>query len=368
MGLKLGSLDINKAYLGSTEIKKCYLGNDLVFGKNTVFVFRTTSINQTIEMPYDQNGSYTGYIITESGTFLNSYDNRFLTFSNIGDHEVTITGLINGFYYSNSSDAIDLVEIKSFGRLIVTTDSFYGCVNLNITATDTPVLSTAFMSSVFRDCSILMFNNTINEWDMSNTEVMPSMFYGAEMFNQPLNDWDTSNVTNMFSVFREAMIFNQPLNNWDTSNVSSFGSMFWDAVDFNQNIDSWQTDSMENISSMFRGATSFNQPVNSWDTSNVTNMFAVFRDATSFNQPLNNWNFNSVTNMNNFMLGKTFNDYDASNYDLLLATLNGVNGLIFANMSNVNINMGTIKYTASGASDRADLVSKGFIITDGGQV
>jgi len=42
--------------------------------------------------------------------------------------------------------------------------------------------------------------------------------------------------------------------------------------------------------------------------------------------------------------------------------------LIFANMVNINLVFGSINYTAAGAAARANLVSKGFIITSGIQV
>ena len=90
------------------------------------------------------------------------------------------------------------------------------------------------------------------------------MFYKARSFNQSLNNWNVSNVTNMRWMFEDARSFNQPLNNWNVSNVKYMGAMF-------------------------QGARSFNQPLNNWNVSNVRNMKRMFAGATSFNQPLNNW-------------------------------------------------------------------------------
>ena len=69
------------------------------------------------------------------------------------------------------------------------------------------------------------------------------------------------------------------------------------------------------------------------------------------------------------MLNKTAANYSTTNMDALYIKLdNAVGGLVFANMTNVNINFGTINYTAAGAAARASLVSKGFIIISGVQV
>ena len=80
------------------------------------------------------------------------------------------------------------------------TRSFWFCINLIITAPDTPVLS--------------------------QVDQMVQMFANAESFNQSIENWDVSNVNNMSNMFQGCQAFNQPLNNWDVSNVSSMGGMF----------------------------------------------------------------------------------------------------------------------------------------------
>jgi hypothetical protein len=66
------------------------------------------------------------------------------------------------------------------------------------------------------------------------------MFSGAEVFNQSLNDWDVSNVTDMIYMFSSATSFNQSLNDWDISNVEEFGCMFEEASSFNQSLVNWK--------------------------------------------------------------------------------------------------------------------------------
>ena len=50
--------------------------------------------------------------------------------------------------------------------------------------------------------------------------------FGMHIFNQPLNNWNVSNVSNMKNMFCHAQLFNQPLNNWNVSNVKDMERMF----------------------------------------------------------------------------------------------------------------------------------------------
>tara|TARA_B100001996_G_scaffold76211_1_gene56297 strand:- start:24830 stop:29548 length:4719 start_codon:yes stop_codon:yes gene_type:complete len=59
------------------------------------------------------------------------------------------------------------------------------------------------------------------------------MFYGNSVFNQPLNNLDVSKVTNMDGVFVGAFAFNQDIGSWDVSSVTSMDSMFENATSFN---------------------------------------------------------------------------------------------------------------------------------------
>jgi surface protein len=51
------------------------------------------------------------------------------------------------------------------------------------------------------------------------------MFESASVFNQPVNNWDVSSVTNMMDMFNSAFNFNQALDSWDVSNVSAMDNM-----------------------------------------------------------------------------------------------------------------------------------------------
>ena len=257
------------------------------------------------------------------------------------------------------------------------------------------------MASMFNNAS--QFNQPIGSWDVSNVTNMASMFRDAELFNQDIGSWDVSNVinmnvmfqrfngttssfnnggspsisawtpssvTSMFGMFNAANIFNQDIGNWDVSNVTAFGGMFLGTI-FNNggspSISGWTINTLSpfgvSMYVMF-GFTQFNQPIGSWNVGNVNNMEEMFRSNFSFNQNIGGWNVSGVTNFNNFMQNKTFSDYSTTNLD---AIYNGWSSLPSVKPL-ININFGTIKYTAGSSAGKAILQGSpnNWVITDGG--
>lgn len=133
--------------------------------------------------------------------------------------------------------------------------TFFGCRNLDITATDVPDLTKCnSLKSTFYFCQNLIYNNTINNWDVSNIKDMSNMFTKAEKFNQNINDWIVSNVEDMSFMFCYASVFNQPLNNWDVSQVRNMNTMFYSAKMFNQNISNWDVRNVTEWDKIFYGS------------------------------------------------------------------------------------------------------------------
>jgi surface protein len=54
------------------------------------------------------------------------------------------------------------------------------------------------------------------------------MFYGCIKFNQSLNNWNVSNVTYMENMFNRCKSFNQDISKWNVSKVEDSESMFED--------------------------------------------------------------------------------------------------------------------------------------------
>jgi surface protein len=193
-----------------------------------------------------------------------------------------------------------LIDIVQWGTVSWTgmQNAFFGCKNLDITATSAPDLSNVkSLEKTFSFCEKLNSPNLIN-WDISNVTTTTGMFQFASSFNQPIGSWNTSNVVNMESMFSSAIAFNQSINGWNTGNVTNMSAMFYDADAFNQPIDNWDVSNVINMSNLFSEADAFNQPLSNWNTSNVKYMASMFSGTGAFNQPIGNWNTSNVENMN----------------------------------------------------------------------
>ena len=234
------------------------------------------------------------------------------------DYRIEISGVFPQIRFNNAGDRTKIRNITQWGSIAWQSMqySFYGCTNLNISATDVPDLSNVTnMTYMFGDCTSLNGPANIGDWDTSNITNMESMFFFATSFNQPIGDWDTSNVVNMRRMFEFATFFNQPIGNWDTSIVTNMESMFGRASSFNQPIGDWDTSSVINMGHMFSSAASFNQPIGDWDTSKVTEIDNMFDGATSFNQPIGDWDTSKVTNMSQTFIEATSFNQDIGNWD-----------------------------------------------------
>jgi surface protein len=178
---------------------------------------------------------------------------------------------------------------------------------------------------------------------------MNNMFDSVSVFNQPLNNWNVSNVIDMSSMFYKAFAFNQPLNNWNVANVANMTTMFAYAIVFNQNINNWNVSNVQNMLYMFQNAFAFNQPLNNWPVSSVQNMDSMFQNALVFNQPLNNWNVSNVTNMTS-MFDNT--NLSTNNYN---AILNSWSTLTL--QPNVTLGVLGLIYTSAGLIGHTNLTN-----------
>lgn len=232
---------------------------------------------------------------------------------------------------NNGQDKNRLIDIVNWGTTAwnAMNNAFYGCANLQISATDVPDLTNVQnMSQAFRGCTVLngpanignwnttsvtnmkgmfqeasAFNQNINNWNTANVTTMVSMFQDARAFNQPVDTWNTQNAGNINAIFKGASAFNQPLGNWNTRQVTDMSSAFEDASAFNQPIGTWDTGNVTLIYNIFKGASAFNQPIGAWNTQKVNLMSGMFNGASAFNQPIGTWNTESVWQMDNMFAG-----------------------------------------------------------------
>jgi surface protein len=83
---------------------------------------------------------------------------------------------------NNGANRRRLVDVSQWGTMAWTSlqNSFYGCENLNITATDLPNFgAVANMSQAFRGCTSLNGPANINSWNTAAATNMSLMFYQA---------------------------------------------------------------------------------------------------------------------------------------------------------------------------------------------
>ena len=357
--LRRGNTDINA--LGN-NINKAYLGTIEVFCNVFVSLWETTTASETITLPTPTNYR----VDWGDGTVTTNTNSHEYLVAN--QYTIKISGDITDFAFNNGGDKTKILEVSNFSKLQMISSSFNGCGNLDITATDIPIINNSLLN-VLKGCGSLLFNTSLNNWDVGLVTTFAGLFENATLFNQPINNWVTTNLVTLTNCFRTCANFNQNVDSWDVSSVTSVQNCFQNTYVFNLPLNNWDTSSVNNMIGTFRNS-GFNLPLNNWDTSSVTKMLDMWRGSlTKFNQDLSIWDFSSVTNIDRFMQERTNTDYDATHYDnLLIKWDNSIGGLVFANMVDVNIGMGTIKYTTAGASARASLISKGFIITDGGQI
>jgi surface protein len=268
----------------------------------TSFTLPTTGSGYDYEVDWDNDGIYDE---------TNLFGNATHDYGTPGIYTLRIQGDFPRIYFNNSKEHLKLLDVKQWGDIAWTSmeNAFYGCKNLNITATDLPNLTgVSSMAAMFKNCSLLNSPTNINEWNTENITDMSGMFAYTDSFNQPIGKWNTSSVTDMSHMLISAEAFNQPIGKWNTSSVTNMYGMFWGAESFNQPIGNWNTENVTNMSQMFSYALDFDKPLEKWNTANVTNMYGMFWGAESFNQPIGNWNTENVTNMHGmFASAASFN-------------------------------------------------------------
>jgi surface protein len=269
------------------------------------------------------------------------------TYATSGNYQVSITGIFPRIYFHNNGfdlnegDKDKIILVNQWGDIQWTSmsDAFLGCTNLDIVATDLPDLSNVFiMDDMFNQCSSLIANPTIGDWDLSNVVITAGMFSGATNFNQPIGNWDMKNVINTSAMFASAVSFNQSIGNWDVGKVIYMESMFSNAKSFDQPIGNWNVSRVENMILMFAQASSFNQDIGNWDVGNVKSMRLVFSGCSSFNQDLNNWNVENVTSMERMFRNALVFNQDIGNWDVSQVT---DMSLMFEGAMDFDQNLGT---------------------------
>ncbi|MEM6523466.1 MAG: BspA family leucine-rich repeat surface protein [Bacteroidota bacterium] len=149
-----------------------------------------------------------------NGQIRNVWQGHTIEFPSRGTYVVEIKGDFRGLASTtNYPDREKLISIEQWGEVEWREMNrvFYNFTNLEINATDAPIL--------FRTC-----------------DDMTEMFYGVKAFNSSLANWDVSIVNNMAGMFANSGL-DQSLGNWDISNVTDMTDMLDNSALSDENYD-----------------------------------------------------------------------------------------------------------------------------------
>lgn len=322
-----------------------------------------SSSNQ-IKLPLLSSGDYAMTVAWGDGKSdkINAWDDAAVThsYAAAGTYRVVITGRCRGFRFNDAGDKGKILDVARWGHLTLISNScFYGCDNLDISATDAPILETIDLTDFFRSSGITTAD--LSKWDLSLVVNINSMFRDTVSANPNVSTWDVGNVMGMGSIFRGATVANPDVSSWNVGNVMQMNGIFRDTLVANPDVSSWDVSSVILAQNMFRDAVA-NPDVSAWDTNSVMDMHSMFENALFANPDCSSWNVISLTDATDMFNGAALS---TTNYDALLVAWEAQlvhNSVLF--------HAGTTKYnTGSPATARAALIADhSWTITDGGQV
>lgn len=322
--------------LGAGQTQNSLVNTSFDFIVNTNNISTGSSTNTQFRLPLVSNGTINFVVDWGDGTSdtITTFNQAQIThtYPSTGIYNIVITGTIRGWRFNNGGDRLKILNIRNWGTFNMTNDAaFLGCLNLNATAKDAPIISTTSLVNCFRNCR--NFNGAIGNWDIKDVVSLENFLLiespNAGKFNRYIGNWNTSKVVNMLNAFANQTKFNQDISTkevivngatytaWDILNVTNMNFAFGIGASvvgegkFNQNIGNWNTSKVTNMQSMFSKQPEFNQDISTkmvtvngvtytaWDTLNVTNMSFMLdgRPSGNFNQNIGNWNTSKVTTM-----------------------------------------------------------------------
>jgi len=307
-------------------------------------IMSPSNVNATINWGDGQSSTISAVNSIPTHTYTNSTGSDVIY--EIELNQGSDSAYCTGFRFDDNLDATSRAAVENITQWGSTSwvsmaSAFKTCSNLDVTATDGPVItSNTNLTHSFGSCtSLVNSNGSIGNWDVSQLTALYVTFDGCTSFNVDISKWDTSSVGNMNNTFLNCTSFNQDLSTkyitagnsptgsaywaWNTSSVSNMGSVFKGATSFNcgsnaNGLSNWNTSSATTMYEMFENS-GYNKPLNTnlvpaassysgsdyvaWDVDNVTDFREMFRDNTSFNQDIGKWKFKSTgTIAFNYML------------------------------------------------------------------
>lgn len=249
------------------------------------------------------------------------------TYPSDGTYEIKIYGTLNAWRFNYGGDRLKMLNISNWGIFEINTpQTFFGCENMTISATDSPRITSTSLASTFHYCSNLLYLDC-RGWD----------------FSRVINlDYFISDCTSLVTLNILGCTF---------SNVTSIGSFATNC-------------SLVNIIGL-----------DTIDVTNVTLFFQMLRNCDTVNVSLANWNIINGLDFSGFMNAAT--GLSTANYDATLigweAKLQAAypGGVGYPTSGGYNPEFGGSQYTLGSAADiaRASLISTfGWTIFDGGGI
>ena len=360
------------------------------YNNNLEFTVRTTGSSEVVDltqMTWSQS-SYNATIDWGDGSTtstVTAYNDADLahTYSTAGDYSISISGTFGTVYTSGSSQLgygntlrSQIISVQNVGSLNYTTAdySWFGCTSLttfNFGNVDYSGISSVGLLAYFSGCSSLT-SISFGDLDTSSVTNMSFMFSGCSSLTSiDLSSFDTSSVWNMSRMFQNcSSLTSLDLSGFDTSSATNMVGMFQSCSSLTSlDLSSFNTSSVTNMLSMFNGCSSLTSlDLSSFDTSAVIFMQNMFKSmgggtAQITITGIEDFNITAVTanRMTSFMAGT--GGLSTTVYDELLVNWEAQTGY-----NAQNPNFGSSQYTSgsAAATARADLVTAGWTITDGG--
>ena len=160
-----------------------------------------TSNADQITLPLVSSGTYDFTVDWGDGSqdTITAHDQAEVThtYSAAGTYTVQIAGTISGWQFDDGGDKDKILDVSQWGDLAfgVNDGHFFGCSNIDVSATDAPDLTgVTSLQECFRESGI--GEADLSAWDVSSVTSMRTMIFDSS-FNGDVSAWDVSSVTSM---------------------------------------------------------------------------------------------------------------------------------------------------------------------------
>lgn len=197
-----------------------------------------TGVNQ-IRIPVVAGGTYDFLVEWGDGTknrIKSATDpNVTHTFPSPGTYEVKIYGFLSSLNFATTNEGRKLIEISQWGCYRQgASPTFYGCSELDVTATDVPDLSaTNSIAGMFRGCVKLVGNSAFANWDTGHIQFFGTGNNGfirdCKLFNAPISEWNTASGTAYNEFAFGANALDQNFGNYNMENTTLIANMLRDS-------------------------------------------------------------------------------------------------------------------------------------------